>query len=364
MKSSVLLPYCPLPVDTGAKTIMVKHLQHLRSMGECEVVSARTRPVGAGWSERFEAELQNQGFDLSFRKKNFFSSKRLLGLLYGSICKGLRLEKAFGHSNSYHKSAFDAEWWFEKTRSSDIAEIHYSYWAHFPCDCPKVVVVHDLWSDIMWGGSKKETTDLKTADLVVTVSFDEKRTLQKRGLTNVHWSPPCVNEEVFCDSQKVAVLGSGNRHNVEGINWLRNGLKSKLSQKINCYGAISQYVASDDNFVVNGFYEHTLTPFEECGIVLMLTTEGSGTQIKGIESLACGRAIIARKGAMRGLPTDCKGWVEVESVDEMQDKIQDFQNDDASRKKMMEKARAYYQRYLDKDTVLRNLKREYQRLCA
>ncbi len=366
MKSLVLIPYCPYPVNSGAKSIFIKHLSFLKEWGKCDIASSEIKPVGGGWREEYKKTVIEQGFALSLIQHRRITLKYLIAIMYAVLFKSLSMEKAFGHSNPYHRYAFSKDWWFEQTQSKNIAEIHYSFWAYLPCACPKVVVVHDLWSDIMWEGSRKETAELKTADLIVTLSSTDRFTLLKRGLTNVHWSPPCVEGKTFLDSTAVAIVGSSNRHNREGLQWLRNAKNQERlgGINLNCYGEIAKYIEKNGSLLAKGNYLNTYKPYEECGVVLMLTANGTGIQIKGIEALASGRAIIARNGAMRGLPGDEKGWIEVDTPEEMIELIKRVVSDSSFRYKLMDKSKAYYQMYLEKSLVLKKLKSKYQKICA
>lgn len=185
MKSVCLLPYCPLPTNSGARAVFRKHMDFLRSQGECTIVSAKNLPVGGGWLPQYEKDCRDSDFRLIFRDPRRTVSQ-WFGIAYAAFFKILRMERAFGHSNPYHRYAFPADWWYSCTKSADIAEIHYSYWARLPSACPKVVVVHDLWLDIMWEGGKREISELQSADLVVTVSATDRDKLIKNGLKNVH----------------------------------------------------------------------------------------------------------------------------------------------------------------------------------
>ena len=92
----------------------------------------------------------------------------------------------------------------------------------------------------------------------------------------------------------------------------------------------------------------------------MITTSlGSGLQIKAIEALAAGRAVVARKGAMRGFPASEIGWVEVDTPKEMIEQVNQLVNDSKKRRKLMELSRAYYQTYLESNKVLGELKSAY-----
>ncbi len=332
-------------------------------MGDCSILSAKARPVGFGWSQSAIQELIGQGYSVSFTERGLRNViQRYYGLLYASFFKLLKFERAFGHSNPYHRYAFDPEWLYDNTMGKDLCEIHYSYWARFRTACPKVVIVHDLWSDIMWEGPTQETKELAEADLLVTVSYDDLKKLVARGLKNVHWSPPCVAEKQFPDTSDVCVVGSANRHNIEGLQWLRKGLNNGVGGSVKCYGEIGKIVQTDQRFLSLGRYKDLYDPYEKCGIVLMLTTGGTGVQIKGVEALASGRAVVARKGAMRGLPTDPAGWIEVDTVVDMCRVLKELQNDTIARRAAMERARTYYRKHLHRDLIMNSIKQKYEKL--
>lgn len=362
MKSIVLVPYCPLPIDTGGKVEMWKHLNVLKKLGPCRIVSARRRPVGLGWTEEREQEIISRGFELVFREDSTsLGIKQFAGYLYGFICKVLGLERAFGHSNPYHRHAFPAQWWFEQTRGADLAVINYSYWAWLPCACPKVIALLDLWSDFMWEGPFRETRDLKTADLVVVISKDEELKLNWRNVTKTLWSPPAVGAMDFPDSEQVGLIGSPSPVNREGLRWLSAAM-DKAAVPIRVYGGLAD-MGEASSFQRIGSYENMPDPYRECGIILMTTALGMGVQIKSIEALAAGRAIIARKGAMRGLPPGEGAWIEVETAEEMLSWIQKLQNHKL-RQKLAEAATAYYQNHLEAKAILRRLGDAYTSLAA
>ncbi len=365
MKSACLIPYCPIPCNTGARAIYNKHLHFLASLGSCSILSAKSRPVGYGWTSEAKEILLEQGFDLSFARQSLWGRfLQLYGISYALFFKMLHQEKAFGHSNPYHRYAFHSDWLYAVTKGYDICEIHYSYWARLQTACPKVVVVHDLWSDIMWEGPKKETIELNSSDLLVTVSYDDMLKLQGRGLNKVHWSPPCIEESYLEDSREICIVGSGNRHNVEGLRWLQNNLRKRVPSKIHVYGAVADSIVDDDRFVRHGPYANPVDPYRHCGIVLMLTKEGTGLQIKGIEALAAGRAVVARKGAMRGLPRDEIGWIETESAKELVQIANSLKRDDKCRRKLIERGRAYYHRHLKNEHVIKGLHKHYLSLVG
>ena len=358
-----LLPYCPLPVDSGARSIFQKHLAFLKGFGDCTILSVKVRPVGFGWFPEHIETLNRQGVKVSFNDLKMNNIiPRAYGVAYAALFKFFKADGAFGHSNPYHRFAFDNDWVYQNTKGMDICEIHYSYWARLKTACPKVVVIHDIWSDIMWEGTALETIELSLADLLVTVSYDDMVKLKNRGLQNVHWSPPCVSETIFPDSCEVGFVGSSNRHNVEGLEWLKKYKEIGGITGIRGYGSICHFVGKDSRFEAKGFYSDSSTPYKECGIILMLAKGGTGIQIKGIEALANGRAIVARKGAMRGLPRDIEGWIEVETVEEMYSAIKELKTNHATRMGLMKKAREYYRRYLDRSVILEDLRFRYASL--
>lgn len=364
MKSIVLTPYCPLPADHGGKVEMMKHLEILRSLGECTIVSAATRPAGMGWSPQLRKTLETAGYRVRLREEadNSRTLRQWFGIAYASVCKGLRLERAFGHANPYHRYAFPSAWLKDMTAKADLAVINYSYWAWLPTTCPKVVVLHDLFSGIMWGGSLKETEDLRTADLVVVISKDEEQELYCRGIKNVLWSPPVVRPASFSLPTAIGIVGSGNPHNREGIQWL-GAVSPPEAIAVNIYGALSRF-ANCSNVVRIKSYHDPYQPYRDCGIILLPTALGTGVQIKVVEALACGRAIIARRGAMRGIPDGQGAWIEVESPAEMWLQAARLSRDGQARIAQGEKAREYYQQYLDFENINQQLREAYCSLMS
>ena len=351
MKSMAVVPYCPLPMDHGGKVEMWKALECLREMGPCTLLSARTRPVGMGWTQNALDELKKRGFEVVFREDDEsrrFHPSRAWGMAYATGCKALGLERAFGHANPYHRFAFDPDWVARHSESADLAVFAYSYWAGFRVACPKAVLLLDLWSDFMWGGSEAEIRDLKTADLVIVISKLEEARLQARGIDRTLWSPPFVAAPELPDSNRIGMVGSANAFNQEGLRWLGAG---PIDSPITVFGGLSLY-ADKNGFDPVGRYADTMDPYRQCGILLMTTAGGMGVQIKSIEALAAGRAIVARRGAMRGIPPGNGAWIEVDTPEEMQEEARRLQADGEARTRQMAAAREYYHAYLD-ETRLR-----------
>ncbi|MCI5191188.1 MAG: glycosyltransferase [Candidatus Electrothrix sp. AS4_5] len=362
MKSIVLIPYCPFPADSGGKVEMWKHLDLLRSMGECTLVSAATRPVGMGWTASAKSEVERRGYTIQLREKLFPKQnwKQLFGFAYGAFCKGLGLEQAFGHSNPYHRHAFPPEILLECSRQADLAIINYSYWAKLPTHCPKVIIVHDLLSNMMWGGTRCEIEDLRRADLIVVISKDEEIQLRRRGLQNILWSPPLAEPSDFPLTSTVGITGSANRFNQEGIRWLsRAAIPQDIPVKI--YGALAQFAQWPTVDKV-GKYNDAHKPYQDCGVFLLPTALGMGVQIKTVEALAAGRAIVARTGAMRGLPPGDGAWIEVKTPKAMWEQAALFSYHADLREEQGGKARAYYQKHLDSRKILSDLRTPYTSL--
>jgi glycosyltransferase involved in cell wall biosynthesis len=359
MNSICLLPYCPFPIDSGAKAVFKKHLDFLRNNGRCTVVSARNKPVGAGWKSEDKKYLEQKGISLSLRPQFIMNPGIIAGLVYAGLLKSFKLERAFGHSNPYHRYAFPKDWWFEQTKGFDLAEIHYSYWARLPCHCPKVIVLHDLWSEIMWEGTKREIKELLSADLIVCVSYDNMRKLLSKGLKKIIWSPPLVQEMYHQDSNKIGIVGSNNRFNIEGLRWLNRDAGKLNEFKVYCYGGLWANHFDFKYLIPMGSYESSSMPYESCGVFLVTTAGGTGIQIKAIEAMAHGRAIIARNGAMRGLPKDEAGWINVNDPEEMIDIAKELSSNSAKRKQWQEAARSYYRKWLSSDKILKELRNHY-----
>ncbi|CAK8724931.1 Glycosyltransferase subfamily 4-like N-terminal domain-containing protein [Candidatus Electrothrix laxa] len=362
MKSVALVPYCPFPADSGGKVEMWKHLNLLQSMGECTLVSASTRPVGMGWTASAKSEVEQRGYRVRLREESFPKRnwRQLAGLVYGAICKGLRLERAFGHANPYHRHAFPPDFLLECSKQADLAIINYSYWAGLPTSCPKVIILLDLWSNVMWGGSRREIEDLRTADLIIVISKDEEIQLRQRGLQNILWSPPLVGPSDFPLSSQVGITGSANKFNQEGLRWLsKAALPEGVPVKI--YGALASFAQWPEAHKV-GRYDDSHDPYRNCGVFLLPTALGMGVQIKTVEALAAGRAIVARTGAMRGLPPGKGAWIEVDTPEAMWKQAALFSRDVQLREEQGAKARTYYKKHLDSQKILTELRTAYSAL--
>jgi hypothetical protein len=230
-----------------------------------------------------------------------------------------------------------------------------------PAACPKVVVLLDLWSDYFWEGHRRETEELKLADLTIVISKDELQTLRDRGIQKLFWSPPRVASAAVPDSNEVGLLGSNGAVNREGLSWLRGGLDGSL--RIRVYGSLAEAARGPD-FIRCGRYADAMQPFRDCGIILMPTAQGMGVQIKTIEALAAGRVIIARRGAIRGIPQEDGAWVEVESADAMIRCAVDLRRAPAKRAALSRQAKAYYTRHLEAGRLQTELAHAYQDLMS
>jgi glycosyltransferase involved in cell wall biosynthesis len=357
-----LLPFSPLPCDSGARNEIWKHLLALRELGPCSVLSAGARPVGCGWDAGALARMRAMGFEVVLREEtDRRRAGHAAGIAYAAACKALGLERAFGHANPYHRFAFHPAWWRRRTEGADLAVVHYSYFARLPCRCPKAVVLHDLLSDTMWGSSRRETRELRSCDLVVAISAEETERLRERGVERVLWSPPAVEPALLPDSERVGVVGSANRFNVEGLAWLQGAARAAgLGARV--YGALAGHARPPFERV--GSYTGARQPYRDCGILLMCAAGGTGVQIKGVEALAAGRAIVARRGAMRGLPAGEGAWVEVDTPAQMIEAARALAGDAAARERLYAAARAYYDRHLDHARIARELRDAYAALAA
>lgn len=365
MKSVALVPYCPWPADTGGKVEMLKHLDVLRSLGDCVVVSAATKPVGAYWTPESRREMERRGFQVRLREECLRrrNPAQMVGIVYASLCKAFRLEKAFGHANPYHRYAFPRQWWYESTCGANLAVVFYSFWVRLPTACPKVAVLLDLWSDYTWEHhSLLETRELGTADLTVVISQGEIERLRARGLRRLLWSPPCVVAQPTPDSAEIGLVGSNSPLNREGIEWLAGGLGAATGLRVRVYGTLAQSANGHPGLVPYGRYEDTMQPFRDCGIILMPTAQGMGVQVKTIEALAAGRAIVARRGAIRGIPLESGAWIEVETPEEMLRVALELQQSPARCAALSAGARAYYGRHLEAGRIRDELAGVYKAL--
>ncbi|MBA4388120.1 MAG: hypothetical protein C0404_09075 [Verrucomicrobia bacterium] len=365
MKSVVLVQYCPWPVNTGTKMEMMKHLQVLKGLGECKVVSARGKPVGFGWTRESIQTLRQMGYGLEFREETErLGAMQLVGSAYALAARILRLERAFGHSNPYHRYAFTQEWWSRVTAGADLAVMQYTHWARFRSLCPCAIVTQELLSSYHWGGSVIETRELEGANLVVTVGADEADSLKQRGLKYVMWSPPAIPQpkESLEVTAEVGLTGTVAPQNLEGLRWLESVLTAG-SPRIRVYGNMASEVKSQFMAKV-GRYGDNDQPYRECGIQLMTRARRPGLQIKAVEALACGRAIVARRGSMSGLPPTGDAWIEVDTPQQMIAEVQRLQSDAVARQQLASAATLFYTKHLESGKVLADLTDAYRRLAC
>lgn len=361
MNTLALVPYCPWPPDTGTRVEMLKHLEVLKGLGQCTIISARKKPVGFGWSDDAIAEMQLRGFSVEFRESGCsVSFPNILGIVYASVFKGLGMERAFGHSNPYHRLAFSKNWLYRLSKGYDLCVMQYGFWAGFPLQCPKAVVVHELLSNYHWEGSARETKDFATADLVVVVGRDEEILLRSRGVKSVLWSPPAVKSVDYPACSKVGLIGTKAPQNIEGLRWLEKANPPE-SFKIHVYGSLAQETKKA-MFVPEGRYERQGEPYENCGVLLLTRPDRPGLQIKAVEALAYGRVIVARRGSMRGLPEGDDAWITVDSPREMIEVAAGLQNDHQKIELLALKAKAYYKKYLDNELILDSLRAAFTSL--
>jgi glycosyltransferase involved in cell wall biosynthesis len=364
MKFVMWVPYCPLPTDHGGKNVMLECARLLNELGDVCLLSAATRPVGGGWTPERVTQLEDEGFEIVLRETDIPRRSPLMwcGLAWGALCKGLKLEKAFGHANPYHRWSVPLSWWQTHTADADLVVVAYSFWAHLPTPCPKVLLLLDLWSDTTWTNVRRETRDIGSCDHVLVISTEEETTLNARGISQTLWQPPQVPLSNFPVESAVGLVGSHSAFNREGLSWLA-AASDDASVRIRVYGRLAAH-AEADVFEAVGRYETDDQPYAECGIMLMTTTLGMGVQVKTIEALAAGRAIIARRGAMRGIPDGEGAWIEVDTPEAMLAEAARLLKDTEARETQGQRAHAYYRQHLDSIRLRSSLKAHLQTLVS
>lgn len=363
MNSLCLVPYCPWPPTTGTKVEMMKHLNILNRLGQCDIVSARKKPVGFGWTDDAVAALRKEGFGIIFREDTCQPSiGQLVGSLYAALCKSAKLERAFGHSNPYHRWAFSEKWLRALSRKYDVCVMQYGFWARFRLLCPKAIVLHELLSNYHFENDQRETRELATCDLVVVVGNDEELTLKERGVENVLWSPPAIEPADLPLTDKVGLIGTKAQQNLEGLRWLESGIQG-VQPAVHVFGNLADEVRSTACVQV-GRYGAGDEPYNACGIMLLTRPDRPGLQIKAVEALAYGRAIVARRGSMRGLPAGEEAWVTVDSPEEMVLVASRLQNNPSEREELAQQARNYYKKHLDKREIEKVLVQSYLGLLS
>ncbi|MCX6995554.1 MAG: glycosyltransferase [Kiritimatiellaeota bacterium] len=339
-------------------------VEALRTLGPCRILSAARKPVGEGWTPEIVRKLEDDGYEVVLREKDYPhpSWRMILGFLWGAFFKSIREVRAFGHANPYHRWAFPLDWWRKHTVDADLVVIPYSFWAYLPTPCPKALLLLDLWSNTTWSNRSREAQEIAGCDLVIVISKDEEQHLHDRHILHTHWSPPAVPR---CDLPRPAVaglVGSGSAVNREGLRWLTKSA-AKQSLRFRVYGGLARHTKAD-LFDPVGFYADEQQPYRECGVILMTTTQGMGVQIKSIEALAAGRAIVARRGAMRGMPPGDGAWLEVDTPEQMEEEAGRLVRDAAAREALGRRAHDYYDRHLDSERIRADMVGAFTELAA
>ena len=83
-----------------------------------------------------------------------------------------------------------------------------------------------------------------------------------------------------------------------------------------------------------------------------------------VEALAAGRALVARKGALRGLPPGEGAWVEVKTAEAMWREAERLHRDAQARKQQAALAQAYYQQHLDAQKIRAALRKAYTEIAG
>lgn len=360
MRSVCLVPYCPWPANTGTKVEMMKHLEVLKKLGPCMIASARGKPVGFGWTDEAIHDLRAQGYQMIFREDfETFRPVWLAGFVYAWACTKLKFERAFGHSNPYHRYAFSSRWWRTVTRDADLAAMHYGFWGRFSSSAPQALVLHEVLSRFHWEGSRRENREWKKSALICVVGHDEAEDLYLQGFKNVLWSPPAIDSVELPLTGDIGIVGTKAPQNLEGLRWLESAANG-ADVKVQVFGNLAEEVRAPFLTPV-GRYGCGTEPYARCGIHLMTRPDRPGLQIKVVEALAYGRAIIARKGSMRGLPPGERAWIEVDDPGRMLTEAQRLSYDRAKRESLAAQACAYYKKYLDSRAIKETLRAAYER---
>ena len=336
----------------------------LRKLGPCRIISAARKSVGAGWTPEIVNQLRANGYEVALREDDYPypTLKMSLGLIWGAFFKSIGEHRAFGHANPYHRWAYPRKWWKKQTSDIDLAVITYSFWAYLPTPCPKALLLLDLWSNTTWSDRLREAKDIAGCDGVLVISKEEELYLNNRNIEHTYWSPPAVPRCDLPHPAMAGIIGSESSFNREGLKWLIS-CKTRQIPRIRVYGGLAKY-AKHDMLDSIGAYTDDQQPYRECGIILMATTLGMGVQIKTIEALAAGRAIIARRGAMRGIPPGEGAWLEVDSPEDMLKTAHALLLDTAAREALGMRAHEYYERHLNHEKILANMSAVFTALAG
>ena len=214
---------------------------------------------------------------------------------------------------------------------------------------------------------RKEEIELcNKADIVYTISDEDKKVLNSCKLSNVYTKKPLTEfERVKFENSKfeynLLFMGSMDWHpNEEAVIWFIENVFYKLDNRYNFYivgknpsDCIKRY--SSERIIVTGRVESVNSYIEKSDIMLIPMFNGGGVKIKLIEGLAKGIPIIStRFGALGIEVNDGKQLFICNTAEEFVKKIQLLENSMEERIKIAMNGFEFYQLFNRPESYIRD----------
>lgn len=217
-------------------------------------------------------------------------------------------------------------------------------------DAPLILVMHNVeWQYLRDNGSilsipmrAVEDRIIKKADAVITLSRHDMGYAQRLARGKVFYCPPAIDRTIFheegekynfgTDKFNILFYGSLDRkQNVDAARFIINELSPALSRaglndciRLNIFGSGEAPQFLKDNYKINfhGAVDNPGNYIRGADAVIAPIQNSGGVKIRILESLACGRPVIASSEAAEGLPSELRGLVRVaDTCDEYIDQI-------------------------------------------
>lgn len=190
---------------------------------------------------------------------------------------------------------------------------------------------------LTFGGERKA---LGRADYVIAIQKEEKsyyNRLLKGKKTNVITIGD--NHEIvknsLSKSSDICFIGSGNRFNVDGINWFINNvfpliLKRASDCRLVIVGKICKEISVEQNTNVEllGVVDDIEEIYANCRLVINPVRTGTGLNIKAIEAIAHCKPLVSTAIGARGLKCERPVVAVAESEESFADRIVEFLEND------------------------------------
>jgi succinoglycan biosynthesis protein ExoO len=194
----------------------------------------------------------------------------------------------------------------------------------FPPSVRRVVLTHDVWHRHLWGSAGNpwlakldaaaESAWLNLADLVVAITAEDAAEFAGIGVTQQIRVAPMSSsaEPMASDPQpgRLLFVGSGYEPNVRGVDWFLDEVAPRLERmhpgrfSLDLVGTVGAEVRTNDRAIpvrAHGLVDSLAPHYARASVVIAPIFDGTGLNVKVVEALAHGKAVVATPEALRGV---------------------------------------------------------------